>query len=157
MRAVVIYEGMNDNTHQAAEAIGSGLAEGFDVTIVPIVGVGQDMIGDTDLVVVGGSEGNGLVDWLSGLSKDHHHTRAAAFETRLNAPTRFTGRASKGLTRLLRVHAFDMIARPESFLVTKQDRLQPEETTRARAWGSRLAAGIAASPSQSTRRYAPGR
>jgi hypothetical protein len=61
------------------------------------------------------------------------------------------------VTRLLRTHGFDVVAEPESFLVTKQDRLQPEETTRAPEWGSRLAAGIAASPSQSTRRYAPGR
>jgi len=31
----------------------------------------------------------------------------------------------------------------ESFLVTKQDRLEPQETARAREWGTKLAAGIA--------------
>jgi hypothetical protein len=47
------------------------------------------------------------------------------------------------VTRLLRAHGFDVVAEPESFLVTKQDLLDPQETTRARDWGTKLAAGIA--------------
>jgi hypothetical protein len=43
---------------------------------------------------------------------------------------------------LLRTHGFDVVAEPESFLVTKQDRLEPQETARARDWGIKLAAGI---------------
>ena len=54
-------------------------------------------------------------------------------------------RAAKAVTRLLRAHGFDVVAEPESFLVTKQDLLEPQETTRARDWGARLAAGIAPS------------
>ena len=46
---------------------------------------------------------------------------------------------------------FEVIAEPESFLVTKQDRLEPHETTRAREWGTSLAASIAPSPAQRTR------
>ena len=34
---------------------------------------------------------------------------------------------------------FDVVAEPESFLVTKQDRLEPHEQDRARAWGAELA------------------
>jgi hypothetical protein len=49
------------------------------------------------------------------------------------------------VTHLLRAHGFDVVAQPESFLVTKQDRLEPQETTRARDWGLKLAAGIAPS------------
>ena len=41
--------------------------------------------------------------------------------------------------RLLRTHGFDVVTEPESFLVTKQDRLAPGELTRARQWGARLA------------------
>jgi hypothetical protein len=52
---------------------------------------------------------------------------------------------------LLRAHGFEVIAEPESFLVTKQDRLEPDETTRAREWGTKLAASIAPSPAQGTR------
>lgn len=48
------------------------------------------------------------------------------------------------MSRLLRHHGFDVVAEPESFLVTKQDRLEPQEQDRARDWGARLAASIAA-------------
>ena len=61
--------------------------------------------------------------------------RAAAFDTRMHGPAALTGRAAKGVTRLLREHGFDVVAEPESFLVTKQDR--------ARDWATKLAAGIA--------------
>ena len=57
--------------------------------------------------------------------------------------TALTGRAAKGVARLLHEHGFDVVAEPESFLVTKQDRLEPQETIRAREWGARLAAAIA--------------
>ena len=46
------------------------------------------------------------------------------------------------MSRLLRQHGFDVVAEPESFLVTKQDRLEPQEQDRARDWGARLAASI---------------
>jgi hypothetical protein len=36
-----------------------------------------------------------------------------------------------------------VVAEPESFLVTKQDRLEPQEQDRARDWAAKLAAGIA--------------
>jgi hypothetical protein len=35
-----------------------------------------------------------------------------------------------------------VVAEPESFLVTKQDRLEPQETDRARDWATKLAAGV---------------
>jgi hypothetical protein len=47
--------------------------------------------------------------------------------------------------RLLRAHGFNLVAEPESFIVTKQDRLEPNETTRAREWGAKLAVSIAPS------------
>jgi len=33
-------------------------------------------------------------------------------------PAALTGRASKGVARLLRAHGFDVVAQPESFVVT---------------------------------------
>ena len=60
----------------------------------------------------------------------------------LHGPAALTGRASKGIANLLRKHGFEVIAHPESFLVTKQDRLQPDETARARAWGAELAENL---------------
>jgi Flavodoxin len=169
MRAVVVYESMYGNTHLVADAIGAGLRPVFDVSVVPVSQVSPAVLADADLVVVGGPThahgmsraatrkaaveaaskpvsplklepdalGPGLRDWFGTLG--HYPVKAAAFDTRMHGPAALTGRASKGVARLLREHGFDMVTEPESFLVTKQDQLDPEETTRARDWGTNLA------------------
>jgi hypothetical protein len=169
MRAVVVYESMYGNTHLVADAIGAGLRPAFDVSVVPVSQVSPAVLADADLVVVGGPThahgmsraatrkaaveaaskpvsplklepdalGPGLRDWFGELG--HYPVKAAAFDTRMHGPAALTGRASKGVARLLREHGFDVVAESESFLVTKQDQLDPEETTRARDWGTNLA------------------
>ena len=178
MRAVVVYESMYGNTHRVAEAIGAGLATALDVKVVPVSEVSQTVLADADLVVAGGPThahgmsraatrkaavqaadkpvspltvepdalGPGLRDWFTSLG--HCPVKAAAFDTRIHGPAALTGRASKGVARSLRAHGFDVIAEPESFLVTKQDRLEPGEADRAREWGTKLAASI--TPSQAS-------
>ena len=173
MRAVVVFESMYGNTHQIADAIGTGLEDAFDVTVTPVAHADPAMLDDADLVVVGGpthahgmsraatrkaaveaadkpasplhtepdAMSPGLREWFGSL--DRYQVKAAAFDTRMPGPAALTGRASKGVARLLRAHGFDVIADPESFLVTKQDRLQPDETARARDWGAGLAGKIA--------------
>ena len=172
MRAVVIYESMYGNTHQIAEAIGTGLAGEFDVAVVPVAEAGQAVIADADLLVVGGPTHvhgmarpstreaaakaarqpagglmlepdalkAGLREWLDSLGKSRVHGMAAAFDTRIDAAAALTGRASKSVGKALRHHGYDLIAEPESFLVTKQDHLLPQERERAASWGARLAA-----------------
>ena len=66
----------------------------------------------------------------------------AAFDTRIHGPSAITGRAAKGVNRLLRAHGFDVVAKPESFLVTRENALGPGETTRARDWAAKLAASM---------------
>ena len=175
MRAVVVYESMYGNTRLIAEAIGTGLRPAFDVQVITVAKVSAAMLADADLVVVGGPThahgmsrantrkwavsaakkpvsglavepdalGPGLREWFDSLG--HYPVKAAAFDTRMHGLAALTGRASKSATRLLRQHGFDVVAEPESFLVTKQDRLAPRETSRARDWGARLAAGVAPS------------
>ena len=181
MRAVVVYESMYGNTHRVADAIGAGLGTVFDVTVVPVLQASPVVLADADLVVVGGPThahgmsrattrkaaveaaakpasplevepdalGPGLRDWFGSLG--HYPVKAAAFDTRIHGPAALTGRASKAVARLLRAHGFDVLAEPESFLVTKQDRLEPQETARAREWAARLAAVIAPSQARGTR------
>ena len=182
MRAVVVYESMYGNTHLIADAIGAGLETAFDVSVVPVAQAGAAALTGADLVVAGGpthahgmtraatrkaaveaaskpanplevepdAAGPGLRDWFGSLGQ--YPIKAAAFDTRIHAPAALTGRASKGVARLLREHGFDVIAEPESFLVTKQDRLEPQETTRAREWGAKLAAAVAPSQAHSPQR-----
>jgi hypothetical protein len=61
----------------------------------------------------------------------------------MSGPALFTGRASKAITRLLRRHDFIVIARPESFLVTRDNKLRPGATMQAQEWGASLAARLA--------------
>jgi len=176
MRAVIVYESMYGNTHLVADAIGAGLGSTFDVQVVPVAQATPEILADASLVVVGGpthihgmsraatrkaavegadkpgslleldpdAPGPGLREWFGSLGR--YPAKAAAFDTRLHGPAAMTGRASKGVARLLRAHGFDVIAKPASFLVTKDNRLDLHETDRAREWGAGLAAGLA--PSQ---------
>jgi len=176
MRAVIVYESMYGNTHLVADAIGAGLGSAFDVQVVPVAQATPEILADASLVVVGGpthihgmsraatrkaavegadkpgslleldpdAPGPGLREWFGSLGR--YPAKAAAFDTRLHGPAAMTGQASKGVARLLRAHGFDVIAKPASFLVTKDNRLDLHETDRAREWGAGLAAGLA--PSQ---------
>jgi Flavodoxin domain len=175
MRAVVVYESMYGNTRLIADAIAVGLRSAFDVTIVPVSQASPAVLADADLVVVGGPThahgmsrpstrkaaaeaaskpvspltvepdalGPGLREWFGSLGR--YPVKAAAFDTRIHGPAALTGRASKGITRLLHAYGFDVAAEPESFLVTRRDRLVRHELTRARGWGTNLVADIAPS------------
>ena len=146
---------------------------GADIVVVPAAGLHRDMLEGADLVVAGGpthihgmsswrtrkgavesarkpgsglvidagADGSGLRDWL--LGQGRAAGRAAAFDTRLDGPAAFTGRASKGIARQLAKRGFTMVARPESFLVTKANQLVPGEAERATEWGRQLARTMA--------------
>ena len=163
MRAVIVYESMYGNTHLVADAIGAGLGSTFDVQVVPVSQATPAILADAGLVVVGGpthihgmsraatrkaavesadkpgslleldpdAPGPGLREWFGSLGR--YPAKAAAFDTRLHGPAAMTGQASKGVARLLRGHGFDVIAKPASFLVTKENRLEPQETEIGRA------------------------
>ena len=71
---------------------------------------------------------------------------AAAFDTRMEGPVVFTGRASKGIAKQLRHHGSALLDEPRSFLVTKDNHLEEHEVDEARSWGRRL--GVAATGGQ---------
>jgi hypothetical protein len=172
MRAVIIYESMFGNTHAIADAIATGLEPLGNVFVVPVGEAGRERLGDTDLLVVGGpthfhgisrprtrnwaaaiaqktkndlvldrdAQGAGVRDWLTSLG--HGHTKVAAFDTRFKGPEVLRGRASRAISRKLRKHGFEMVAKPESFFVTLQNHLELGEEARAQEWGKRLAARV---------------
>jgi hypothetical protein len=88
--------------------------------------------------------GEGLRDWFREIGDRTDDQRAAAFDTRMEGPVAFTGRASKGIAKRLRHHGYDLVAEPESFVVTKENHLVDEEIARARHWGEQLAATLVA-------------
>jgi hypothetical protein len=68
---------------------------------------------------------------------------AAAFDTRVNGVSLATGRASRGISRLLKRHGYRIVAAPESFLIGQQDTLLVGEASRARRWVPRSASSRA--------------
>jgi hypothetical protein len=80
----------------------------------------------------------GLREWLDALG-DVRRGRAAAFDTRADAPAMVTGRASKGIARRLERHGFRLVVDAESFLVDRHNHLCDGEAERAAAWGRTLA------------------
>jgi hypothetical protein len=175
MRTVVIYESMYGNTHLIARAVGTGLSSRGPVTVVPVGEAKPELLADADLLVVGGpthihgmsrptsrksaadaahkpdsplvlepdAEGEGLREFFASL--ESVHAKAAAFDTRLDGPAAFTGRASKGISRSLAHHGLELIIEPESFLVGKASHLEAGEEARAQQWGERLGAVAAGS------------
>ena len=168
MKAVVVYESMYGNTHRVADAIGRGLAGSCEVVVVPVAEAAPALVTDADLLVVGGpthahgmsrpstrkaaveqakdpidpaASGAGVREWLATVPP--FSATSAAFDTRAGmAPALLTGRASKGLAKQLHQHGFGQVAEPESFLVDKENHLEPGEEERAEEWGARLAAAV---------------
>ncbi len=175
MRAVIVYESMFGNTHAIADAIGKGLEQAGNVVVVPVVEAGRARLTDAELLVVGGpthfhgmsrtrtrkwavataqkpkndlvldrdAQGPGMRDWLRSLGDGH--TKVAAFDTRFKGPAILRGRASKVISRKLRRHGFEMVAKPESFFVSLENHLEPDQEARAQEWGKRLAASVVSS------------
>jgi hypothetical protein len=98
--------------------------------------------GSSGLALQHGALREGLREWLDSPRADKVHGMAAAFDTRMAGPPAITGRASKPLGRALQRRGYDLVVRPESFLVTKANELCPGELGRARAWGSALAGKV---------------
>ena len=92
----------------------------------------------TTLVLEQGAEGPGVREWLKSLG--HLNVFAAGFDTRMHGPPALTGRASKGISRELEGLGGHLVVNPESFLVTRENTLDPGEDERARRWGQELMA-----------------
>ena len=172
MKVVVVYESMFGNTHLVADAIGAGLATLGDVAVVPVGRADAELLRGTDLIVVGGpthvhglsrastrasaaemadkpgadleldadAEGPGLREWFGSVGR--LEAKAAAFDTRVAGPVLVTGRASKGIAKRLARLGCELIAEPESFLVSKETHLLEAEEAHARRWGVELASSL---------------
>jgi hypothetical protein len=172
MRVLIVYESMYGNTRTVAERIGSGFGPGLDVDVASVADASAERVAGADLLVVGGpthvhglswrrtrraaveaaakdpaldalpgADGSGLREWLAHLPPPTTGA-AAAFDTRIDAPAAFTGRASRTLGRRLRRRGWALVAPPQSFLVDKKNRLLADQPARAEAWGASLAASV---------------
>ncbi|WP_404867381.1 flavodoxin family protein [Kitasatospora griseola] len=163
MLAVIVYESMYGNTGQVAKAIADGIRTtkpDADVRCLPVAEAGTGVVGDADLLVVGGpthmrgmstglsrtlaakagapEESPGLRAWFRSLPDDGAGVRAAAFDTRVE--TKHAGAAADGIAARLTRHHYDLTSDPVGFLVEEiNGPLRDGELNRAKAWGAELA------------------
>ncbi len=169
MRSLVVFESMYGNTHRIASAISEGLATVCSAEVLPVTEVDRVLLQQVDLVVVGAPThahgmpwprtrrsavetaralgksltveptaiGDGLREWFERVGPIS--AKAAAFDTRFDGPPALTGRASRAIAKRLKHHGAGLVARPESFLVDRENELVPGEEERARRWGEELA------------------
>jgi len=90
------------------------------------------------------ADGPGLRDWFGCLGRIS--ASGAAFDTRIAGPAIVMGQASKGIAKLLAQHGLTLIAPARSFLVSRENVLQPGEEDRAREWGRELARRVPLGP-----------
>ena len=172
MQVLVVYESMFGSTLQIAEAIAVGLSTRAEASVVKaakattsfhdydliVVGGPTHAWGmswpstrrsiplraekpNSGLVMEPGANTEpGVREWLKDVRGAHG--KAAAFDTRINSPVLFTGRASKGIARRLSRLGLSPVVPPESFLVDKQSHLLAGELERARTWGEGLATAL---------------
>jgi Flavodoxin len=168
MEALVVYESMYGNTRAIATEVAAGLGGTHEVTLVPVARATRELVVVAGLIVVGApthlhgmptiasrrraaetarKPGSGLImdpdaggpslrAWLEALGAEG--APAAAFDTRLGGIPALTGRASRGIARLLTRRGCRVLLAPESFLVGGQNKLLDGEAVRARAWGAQV-------------------
>jgi hypothetical protein len=160
---------MYGNTRRVAEAIADGLRSAGSVMVVPVSRLERESLERVDLIVIGGpthvrgmsrastrkaaeeaahkpgstltveadAQAPGLREWLASLGRAN--VQAAVFDTKIKMPAVLSGRASHGIVKELRRHGVNVLTKPESFLVSKDNQLLPGEEDRARTWGQQLA------------------
>lgn len=169
MKTVVLYESMFGNTRQVAEAIAEGLGESSYVEVCPIGAVSAMPLAEVDIVVVGApthahtlstpasradakrqaanvdhhltlepdATGAGIREWIEAMQPGSG--AFAAFDTRTDIPRILSGAASARIDRELRKRGMHAIVPPESFTVSRENRLDPGERERAHQWGATIA------------------
>jgi hypothetical protein len=166
MKALVVYESMYGNTAAIGDAVAASLrARGLEVEAGLVSKIDPEEAAEVDLLVVGGpthlhgmssassrksaasDEKNtfpeptvepGLREWVKRLPPGTGRL-AAAFDTRIDKPVILTGSAAKGIGRRLQGRGFELVAEPECFLVSTQNRLLDGEVEHAMTWGREVA------------------
>jgi hypothetical protein len=168
MNVIVVYESMFGNTRLIAEAISRGLQVRHGVSLLRVGEAPAVLDSSVDALVVGApthaqglstldtrieatawaadperelvleprTELRGVREWLAALPALPPY--CTAFDTRADALRVFTGAASSAISRQLRRRGTRPLLRPQSFIVTKINRLKPDEVVRAENWAEEL-------------------
>lgn len=155
MKALVLYDSVYGNTAQIAKAIGKGLSEHLETSVIEAKAFAPGLRPDAQLLIVGSPTlgfrptppVNKFLNRLTANSLDK--ILVAGFDTRIpltnikSVPLRFmvkkAGYPAKIISNKLRRKGGEMIAEPEGFLISEQQGpLVPRELSRAEAWGKNI-------------------
>lgn len=167
MHIDVIYESLYGNTEAIAKAIAEGIHEAAPNATVEVHEASEPphvAANPDDLVILGGPthawrmstaatrrnapkrpgdvdatmRRAGVREVITELTRSSRPCRAATFDTRLGV--RWSGGASRQIARHLRRAGYEIVARPEGFVVTSTvGPIAPGELDRASQWGYQLA------------------
>ena len=151
MNVLVVYGSQFGNTERIARTIGAALEASHGVQVVGARDARALAGGPVDLLIVGAPTqmfGRRLIvrSFLDGLKRQGFDgVPAAAFDTRMGTPTEKNAAASETIAARLEAAGCQLVATPESFLVTGfTGPLAEGEEDRARRWAVRLAEQVAA-------------
>jgi len=148
MNSVVIYASTSGNTRTVAEAILVALEARGPARLVPVSEATSTP--DADLVVLGApTEGHtvskAMAGWMGSLaSMAFSGRRVAVFDTRLGWPRFLSGSAADEMARRVEALGGELVAPPQSFIVSMKPALEPGELERATAWAADLADALVA-------------
>ena len=143
MNSVVIYASRSGNTKKVADAVAEILGERGLVEVHSVDDAPKDLR-PFDLVVIGGpTEAHGMTPPMKGYldsieASTINAKSCAAFDTRLAWPRLLSGSAAEGIARWLREHDANLVASPESFIVSTKPELQAGELDHAHRWAGAI-------------------
>lgn len=155
MNALIVYATRSGNTRRVAEAIADGLASISSVEVRSVDNAPRSIGDEVDLLVVGGpTEGRHvtppMLEFLERIPDGAIRGRlGVAFDTRLDWPRFLSGSAADDIRRHLERMGARSPVRSESFIVSIEPEIRPDELARAHDWGAALA-GLAAAADQAT-------
>ncbi len=146
MNALVCYASHKGNTKRVAEAIAEGLRTTASTLLVAVEAAAGAVTPDIDLLVVGGpTEAHGMTGEMSAFLDQLPRLdgrAVATFDTRLHWPRWLSGSAADRIQDRLEALGAAPV-RSETFIVSMNTELLPEELVRARAWGVTLGSRMA--------------
>ncbi len=151
MNTLVLYESQYGNTQKVAELIGKELEAHGPVRVTSFVNYRPPLLIGVDLLVIGApTQAHGMTvamkEFIEKLDGPTAGLPVAIFDTRVKGPMLIWGSAARAIESELDEKGFNVIAKPENFIVSfkRPPELAAEEEEHARAWGRRLAELVAA-------------
>ena len=144
MKTCIYYATRSGNTRRLAEAVAEALQARGQVRIHELDGSTPAIPDDVDLLLVGGpTEGRHatppVTSFLGAIPANALRGRSVvAFDTRLDWPRWLSGSAADDIAKRLEALGGQLLARPETFLVSTKPELVAGELERAGRWAASL-------------------